>query len=125
MSIKNDLWDFKFEQVNQSSFELEMTVRVKTQLMNNALTEAMRSKKLAHVVGADKGEKKKVDNFVVPSVYNGTLVTACNTGLKDIKRQVGEDGIKVLGFDYSSAYFEKAKGYWLCHVFFTGKFIKE
>jgi hypothetical protein len=94
--------DFNFEAISSSDFELSLKMNTKNKLIRFIFDKAQ--KQLGFPTA------KRFDDcteFSIPKQYFKFIKTYTNKSIRDVKRQVSEDNIRIINYEVVSASFKR------------------
>lgn len=127
---KKKLWDYDFQAVNGTDYELTIIIYTLNRIMKLVFNKAVKSKVLKQKPGA---KVQQIDNKVIDEVneiivaphYYNLVNTASRKTLGVVQDIVLRDGVHILNSKIVVIKFKRNKEYrhiWECHILYEGQY---
>lgn len=122
---KNNLVDYHFKQLNDSDYELIFSYTINNQIFQTIFAKSKKVLARKKKIKVD-GDLSSIDNFAVPLEFHWQLKQAVKRHVKQVTKEVGKDGIKIVNYDVSKGIYRQLPKLkkWLVDIHITGQFAR-
>lgn len=119
--MKKSKYEWDIEAINESDYELKITMHGDNSLLMHIFNMAKR--RLKRIKNLDvRGNPDCIEQFEVPDNYLKTIKTAIRSQYLHINKTTSADGIALLNYDVSSTKFKRINDKWDIHILIRGMY---
>lgn len=115
---------YNFRAVNPHDYESTIEIQpIDNVLFKSVFAKAMVKLKRKGIHGS--GDPDNITNFEVPQNYYTVLRTAITKIVKELKKDINQDGYDIIHYDIEKAKFSKVNEAWKAIISIRGMYIKK
>lgn len=118
--------NYKFECVDLSDFKATFSMKAKSKLFHKIFLAAIKKLEKKGKIKNKKYDTKTIEKFdITPQFYNFILVNL-KSKIKQLIKIVRKDGIHVLNYKCSKAWFQRdSKNDWDIYIIIGGQYVRK
>jgi len=112
--------DYDFQAINPVDFKLTIKLPCDNRIFQHILTK---TKHKMQKKGYNTDNIKELKTLTIDQRYYGLITTHCTSIIKQIKKEIEDDGISWQSYNLHKAIMEKGTDKWIITLTFTGTYI--